>query len=301
MYFSKPDIYLKPSYLISPFNTNFIAFNNALPEDNYCVEYLNYRFGKDNWILTQSGREAIKLVYKNLDNIDKTVILTTSNNRYISSCVTDTISVFGNWSRVYNDCNKITFINHEFGFCFEPTDQIKSDILIEDYCTSFFLNTGVELEKNNWRIFSFPKFFPIQIGGILVGKDIKNHSKIKSQITEEECNYILKTISFHLKNEEIIMKRRLWNYSFLNDKMNEIGFESKFKIREGNIPYVFLFKCNNGAQINWDELKLHFYSYGIQCSVFYGDESFFIPVHQELNEIDLQYFTFVMRDFLNKY
>ena len=44
-------------------------------------------------------------------------------------------------------------------------------------------------------------------------------------------------------------------------------------------------------------MKEHGWRHGIECSVFYGEEAFFIPVHQHLSEIDLDYFYAVFLDF----
>jgi hypothetical protein len=46
------------------------------------------------------------------------------------------------------------------------------------------------------------------------------------------------------------------------------------------------------------ELKKHLYAHGIQCSVFYGEEAFFIPVHQALSEQDMDYFVEVFKSFI---
>jgi len=54
-----------------------------------------------------------------------------------------------------------------------------------------------------------------------------------------------------------------------------------------------------GHDVNLPELKKHFWAHGIQCSVFYGEDAFFIPAHQALDEQDMLYFRDVMLSFLN--
>jgi len=45
-------------------------------------------------------------------------------------------------------------------------------------------------------------------------------------------------------------------------------------------------------------VKTYLWAHGIQCSVFYGEESFFIPAHQALSEGDILYFKEVIQSFI---
>jgi hypothetical protein len=45
-------------------------------------------------------------------------------------------------------------------------------------------------------------------------------------------------------------------------------------------------------------MKEHGWRHGIECSVFYGEDAFFIPVHQRLEAADLDYFAAVFGEFL---
>ena len=111
-----PDSFLQPAYRISPFQTEYVAFNAALPKDDFASVYFDNRFGKDNWSYTCNGREAIHLALEQyqLQPTDLVTILTTSENFYISSCVTKTIEIFCQWNREILPETKIIFVNHEF-------------------------------------------------------------------------------------------------------------------------------------------------------------------------------------------
>ena len=104
-------------------------------------------------------------------------------------------------------------------------------------------------------------------------------------------------IIFQTKDE--IIEKRLINYLYLSHGFNVIGLIERFKFKDGIVPGVFMFR-KGGQQIDLNELKKYYYRHGIQCSVFYGEESFFIPVHQALNEYDLSYFIEVMKSFLTQ-
>ena len=66
MFVGNPDSYLLPSYRISPFTTYGIKRNRTLSPENVIVakNYLDERFGEGNWIITQSGRSAIDIIFK---------------------------------------------------------------------------------------------------------------------------------------------------------------------------------------------------------------------------------------------
>ena len=78
-----------------------------------------------------------------------------------------------------------------------------------------------------------------------------------------------------------------------------MDFPERFKLEEGSVPGVFMFKTDS-KNLDLPELKKYYYAHGVQCSVFYGEEAFFIPVHQALNEQDLLYFCDVFCSFLEK-
>jgi hypothetical protein len=40
------------------------------------------------------------------------------------------------------------------------------------------------------------------------------------------------------------------------------------------------------------------YAQGIQNSVFYGEDAFFIPCHHYLSEVDIEYFKFVTEQYI---
>ena len=181
MYIINPDQYLLPSYRISPFRTIDIAINNKLQEDDAIDSYFTQRFSNRPFSYFKDGKSAINeaLAYYDLKKDDTVTILTTTNNFYISGCVTAEIEKFCNWSREMTPKTKVIFVNHEFGHPYENLEALKKYKLpiIEDCAHSFFSK-----DKNNtmgtigdFVIYSFPKMFPIQIGGLLV-------SNIKAEI-----------------------------------------------------------------------------------------------------------------------
>ena len=118
MFVINPDPYLLPSYRISPFSTQDVAFNNNLPDNDLIDDYFNERFEGHKFYYTFNGRAALSLAlsYYSLAKEDVVTIFTTSGNYYISKCVTDTISHFCGWSREIQDRTRLILVNHEFGY-----------------------------------------------------------------------------------------------------------------------------------------------------------------------------------------
>ncbi|MFY7734927.1 MAG: DegT/DnrJ/EryC1/StrS family aminotransferase [Bacteroidia bacterium] len=293
MFINNPDPYLLPSYRISPFRTNDISNNLLFERDNYASYYFDNRFGANNWNFIKNGREGINIVLKsyNLLPSDIVTILTTTQNFYISSCVTKQIEEICNWNREIVSGTKLLFVNHEFGYPYPEMEMLKklNIPIIEDCCTTFFsqddnLNVG---KYGDFSIYSFPKFFPIQIGGLIV-KNKEQDNLESSKIVNDEIIYIENVMSYYLKNENQLLKSRKEIYDYTVSKYSKYGFTERLATVQNFYPTSFLF--NNNSIINdLPKLKIYLLNHGIQSSVFYGEDAFFIPCHQNLSHIDVDY------------
>lgn len=304
MYIIAPDPYLKPQYNISPFRTTDIAFNAKLHRSNEIDDYLKERFSGRRYVFTKNGREAIGLAlsYYNLARQDLITILTSSSNYYVSSCVTTEIERFCHWNRIKSKDTSLLFLNHEFGYPVEGTDEFfrLGFPFIEDCAHSFFLcdsKSGLGV-SGDFTVLSFPKMFPLQVGGLLLINGDREPKSV-SILQPEEEQYIKNVLSYYIRFESEIKQRRILNYLFLREKFGDLGFRERFKLIPGIIPGVFMF-ITEGYNLDLTELKGYYFKHGIQCSVFYGEEAFFLPCHQNLEESDLLYFVEVMKSFLFK-
>nr|WP_321409428.1 DegT/DnrJ/EryC1/StrS family aminotransferase [uncultured Carboxylicivirga sp.] len=300
MFVLNPDPYLLPSYRISPFQTKDIVKNHLLQDNDRIDSYFNNRF-EGQIIYTENGREAIRIALEQLElnKNDVVTILTTTGNFYISGCVTKEIEKFCQWSREILPETKVFFINHEFGYAFEDIEKLKNTgiPIIEDCASSFFTKGNNIGTIGDYIIYSFPKMFPIQIGGLLINNTTSN---IQHSIDKSKLNYIKSVLSKCIDKEDKIVAKRWKNYHYLRTEFSKLGIKERFEKIEGNVPSVFMFKTT-GSKLNLPHLKEHFYNHGIQCSVFYGEEAFFLPVHQRLGKEDLDYFISVFKLFLTKY
>jgi hypothetical protein len=305
MFVINPDPYSLPCYRIGPFQTRDISKNHLLPDSDLIDEYFDERFAHKQIVYTENGRKAIHLAlgYYKLNREDVVTILTTTGNFYISGCVTTEIEKFCRWSREIVPETKILFVNHEFGFPYQGLSNLKKYKLpiIEDCAGSFFSHDSnyETVQVGDFAIYSFPKMFPLQVGGILKS-NLQGESEIAYQLDNEYLRHIKNVLSNYIRSKDDIIKKRVNNYKFLVSKFEPLGLTARFQLNEGIVPGVFMFRTDK-HKIDLPELKKFFYAHGVQCSVFYGEDAFFIPVHQELNEQDMEYFYKVANSFINKY
>ena len=302
MFFIHPDPFLLPLYRISPFKTDYIALNNNLPEDDFAVGYFDKKFGIGRWQLTYNGREAIELALEKyqLQKEDLVTIVTTSENFYISSCVTKSIERFCRWNREITSETKVILVNHEFGYPYPDMEKLVATGLpiIEDCCTTFFSQDDAQSvgQYGDFSVYSFPKFFPIQIGGLLV--TVKSNEKPSESIVDEkQVQYIQKVVSHQLKNEKALLQQRTENHSYATNLFSELGFSLRFQEHTNVYPSALLLN-SNGIVSNLNELKFFLAQNGIQSSVFYGEEAFFIPCHQNMTPVDIEFIAACIAQFL---
>jgi DegT/DnrJ/EryC1/StrS aminotransferase family len=293
MFVANPDPFLLPSFRISPFRTQDMAFNNHLGNDGFATDYFDNRFAKKHWQYTHNGREAIKIALENykLEPNDVVTILTTSQNVYISSCVTSTIAQFCQWNREITPDTKVILVNHEFGYPYAGMDALVATgiPIIEDCCTTFFSQDDQSKvgKYGDYAVYSFPKFFPIQIGGLIVSNQKEVDSPAKLTVTQ--VAYLDKVLSHHLKNETQLLDERRQNFNYAVGLFAQQGFSERFEMNDKIIPSALL--LNNHAIVkDLNQLKVFLNAHGIQNSVFYGEDAFFLPTHQNLDPSDYDYF-----------
>ena len=301
MFVLNPDPYLMPAYRISPFQTKNIHTNNEVPDSDAIDAYFNDRFKEKQYLYVTDGRKAINIALQHyqLQKNDMVTIFTTSGNFYISGCVTSEIEKFCKWSRQIEQHTKLIFVIHEFGYPYEQIEELKKYNLpiIEDCAYSFFSN-NIENSIGNtgdFVIYSFPKMFPIQIGGLLTVKKTVRLLTVE-KIADEKLRYIKNVLSHYVVHKNDIINKRIENYNYLKNNLNHIDFSERFKLQNGVVPGVFMFTIKKES-IHPPHLKNYLYAQGVQCSVFYGEHSFFIPVHQNLDKPDLDYFIDVLSNY----
>lgn len=294
-YVINPSWELTPQILISPFSvSNMECFDPKKGCDMALgKEYLDKSFG--NYKLAHKGRTAIAEVLKHYDlkPDDVVTILTTSGNFYISSCVTKPIEEVCKWSRKIEPQTKIVFVNHEFGYLY-PDMKAVADLgypIIEDCAHTFFTDgdKGDVGKYSDFVIYSLPKAFPMQIGGIITS----NKYQLVEDTIETEVNYILSKLSQYIPSFESSIEKRLQVYHFFEEELKSIGIKPFFKLEDGTVPGVFLFRWNEN--IDYPKLKEFMQANGVESSVFYGEPAFYMPCNQFLTHDQCGYMVALLR------
>lgn len=285
-YIVNPTIEVCPVIRISPFTEDFLHIQEPI-DKGFVDRTLQEKLG--NYVFVTKARYAIlqALSYYKLQKTDVVTILTTTNSFYISSCVTNEIEKTCCWSREITDRTKVLLVNHEFGYPFHKIELLKRYNLpiIEDCAFSFASqNDSFTVGKiGDFAIYSLPKFFPMQIGGILVS----NKYKVSHLVNDDLSQYLSSYLANFFSYIDYYIEKRLSNYKYLTKALYSIGIEPFFSMHRGTVPGVFMFKWRKKTDYN--KLKLFMQSNGVESSVFYGREAFFIPVHHNLEKQHLDY------------
>ena len=172
--------------------------------------------------------------------------------------------------------------------------------VIEDYCTSFFIGdvSNEVTKKSDYFIYSLSKFFPLQRGGLIVSN--KNECRLPQNNLELNLlEYLRNAMSFFIRNLESSLSIRRANYHYGVTLFSEFGFSERFDSSADSVPLVLLFN-NNGVIKDLPKFKKYLTNHGIENSIFYHEDAFFIPCNQAMNKTEFDYFYFLVREYLNK-
>jgi dTDP-4-amino-4,6-dideoxygalactose transaminase len=273
---------LRPTIRIAPLTNDYLCEKYDV-DIQKALNYLSNRFGQ--YKICIKGKQAISEVLStyNLQRNDLVTVLTTSENYYISGCVTREIEKFCGWNRHICAKTKVIFFNHEFGFPRRDMESIAQYGLpiIEDCAHSFFDVDEQIGRYSDFVIYSLPKAFSMQVGAV-----VKTNKDLPYEIDDELKMNILRHLSHNLDNIEWIKDKRKENCRFLLSNLSDVGIESYFNDKTA-IPGVLLFRWYR--DINYQNLKDFMQSNGVECSVFYGEPAFYIPCHQNLSINELNY------------
>lgn len=293
-----PTIEVKPVIRISPFMECDLGM---MADDTECaIDYLNKRFG--HYCITIKAREAIKtaLSFYGLASNDIVSIFTTSNNFYVSGCVTSAIETVCRWSREVTKKTKVILVIHEFGYpCHDMEKILGYGVPVIEDCALSFASQDSDNHVGRYgdfAIYSFPKFFPMQVGGLLVSNKY-DLSVLSPQVTAEQKNLIFRMLSLHIPYITEMLHQRLDNYYYLESRLKQMGIISFFPLKKGTYPAVYLFKWHK--DINYPLLKEFMQSNGIESSVFYGKNAFFVPLHHRQTKRQIDYIVTLLKQFVS--
>ncbi|MBQ0075744.1 MAG: DegT/DnrJ/EryC1/StrS family aminotransferase [Bacteroidales bacterium] len=292
-----PSAELVPTIHIPPISNKVLEHIEPTKEQICkCKEYLNKRFGY--YCIVPKARTAIGIAldYYNLHKDDVVTILTTTGNFYISSCVTKEVEKRCLWNREITDKTKVIFVNHEFGYPYEKLADLKRYNLpiIEDCAYAFFTEDKQMGTIGDFVVYSLPKAFPMQMGGILQS----TIGKITYQEDYAVREYVTNKLAIEIEHINLIRKKRLRNWHILSEQLQKINAKP-LMFPKGTIPGVMLFEWENA--IDYPKLKEFMQCHGVESSVFYGKPAYFIPSHQLLTLAEMNYMISLLQYWANNY
>ena len=292
------NIVLEPAVELTPFIS--IA---SLDRQKLCVDlldetprvdkYFSKRFG-DNFVFCPKAREGIVIVLKelNLQPNDVVTILTTTGSPYISGCVTKAIEQVCKWSRNIEPTTKVLFVNHEFGYSYNDVTSLKKYNLpiIEDCAHSFFTESPDIGIVGDYVIYSLPKPFSIQLGGVIKYKDT-----ITYKCPDDIIQYIKSALEPQIDEVNQMIDKRFENYDYYLKTLKGLGIKPYFKMKKGDVPGAFMFtwpRCKD-----YRKLKALMNDNGIDSSVFFGNDAYFVPVHHNVSKNEIEYICNIIKFF----
>jgi hypothetical protein len=285
---------------ISPVNIDSIIKNAALFAEAEQLENSTWVTLHDKKaLLTQSATQALDLALKQLKlTKDQEVwIVTTTGNTYISSCVTSTIVQHCGWSRSYSNKTAAILVNHEFGFCYQELAALKSYNLpiIEDAAYSMYSDNleGTAGKIGTYVIYSLAKMFPVSSGGLLIANGLEQLPD--SPLTPELQRYYQAVFSFYHSQQASIVTQRRQVFQIFSEAFEVLGLPARLQLGPRDVPGAFLFKA---PQRDLNNLKNRLQSLGIECSVFYGEDAFYLPCHQRMQHKHVHYLATVTKSLL---
>lgn len=281
---------LHPMISVTPFSARELATQASRASTGAMDAYLAARYPGKCITYTRNGRTAIRqaLDALQLRRSDIVTILTTTGNSYVSGCVTAAIENVCGWSRALERRTRAILVIHEFGYPYENLEELQDYGLpiIEDSSYAFASqNTQHSAGKvGEYVVLSFPKYFAIPFGGALV----HSHSSSPGpELPREAREFLNSALDVHVGAIGDVARRRHANFDALSALLRPTGCAPRFPSVPGHVPGVFLCRVPEGVDL--PRLKAQMYQLGVECSVFYGERAFFLPVHQCLSYAELRY------------
>lgn len=259
--------------------------------------YIGYSSREGSGVFDPIRETKTKYIFYNLD-------------RYLNINVKDLKK------KIKENQNNIVFIIHYFGFIDRNLKAIKqyareySMIIIEDFAQAFYtfwLNPVIDFD---YAIFSIHKLFPVNSGGMVIGKKkIKNRSRIGNT-------------KYNLFNYNIvgIIQKRIENYNYILRKLRKRSDSFKIVVLKeklhGAVPQTFPILFHDGKLRDKLYFQMNKEGYGL-ISLYHTlvdeiDDSFKIeheisnrilnlPVHQDAEKEDLGHMVDRMFEIIRNY
>ncbi|WP_242097947.1 DegT/DnrJ/EryC1/StrS family aminotransferase [Sphingomonas sp. CROZ-RG-20F-R02-07] len=279
-----PSTTVKAFVSVSPFSYAALDEDTAGPSPDETEALLAAHLGQ-SFSLANSGRHALDLILADLALApdDVVTIVTTSGSDYVSNCVTSTIERYCRWSMRREPGTRAVIAIHEWGrACERIGDYLGTGVPVIEDCAYAFATRYADGEqvgrRGDYALFSLTKMFPVNFGGVAIAPAGRH---LPFAMPDADRAFLLATIGPELARlDEVLCKRRVvWND--LAGRFAALGAPAFFAPVAGEQPSVFMF-AHDPTRVPLPELRRRFDAHGIEASVFYGSDAFFVPAHQRI-------------------
>lgn len=256
------------------------------------TSYFSKLLLKPHISITENGRSAISqlLEHLKLQRHDEVWIVTSFDYPNVSSCVTSTIFNYCKPSRVLTNNTKLALIIHEFGMVHPDTTEIiklckDRRISVAEDCAHSFLSMNAEGKVTgqmaDWTIVSFPKFFPVEAGGLLAGKIPLNSANGFDHTVESD----LMNVADLLSETQQYAQQRVNLLKTLLERIQSLGFKSPLQDQsEGLVPWFFPIHVSKPS-LYLSRLK----ELGVESCIWHGTDIICLPLHQYITDDEMEY------------
>jgi hypothetical protein len=241
-----------------------------------------------------NGKGAIHYLINKygLNREDEVCIITSTNSNYVSTCVTGTIFNYAKISRVITDKTKMLYVIHEFGL---PHPEIRNYVqlsrerkipLVEDCAHS--MDSTIDGDRigtlGDYAIYSLAKIFPVDGGGLLVGKELQNSEYFNEAV--DVC--VRQQFKDHFQYLTALSIKRKDNFKLIRQAFN--NYPTVFEFNESITPYFVIFVTEK-YQYLYEELK----DTGIEWGLTHVKNWFCVPTQPLMSNTQLKHLVAVLK------
>jgi hypothetical protein len=247
--------------------------------------------------LTPTGRDAIASIFQDLglNRHDEVWVVTTFDYPNVSSCVTCTIFNVCKPSRVLTARTRAILVIHEFGVPHPDTPALlklareREIPLIED-CAHTVDSCGEGWQVGtigDFVILSFPKLFPTQQGGALLGTSALPPSLEGNSV---QLAGAFRTVEREWETLREQSARRRAIYRDLTRRVEQLGAAPLFRVTDRITP-----RCFPLPSSRWRKLLEVAREHQVECGLWHGTNIVIFPCHHFLRTEDIDRIEGVMK------
>jgi len=194
------------------------------------------------------------LRHLNILREDEIVILTTSDQQYVSTCVSITCFNYAKISRVVGSTTKVIIVIHEFGYVYPDIKRHVNEwrergiVVIED--CAHIIGCDINDKKigsfGNYAIFSLPKIIPARSGGLLRTENIIKLPNLNNELLQL-TNMGIDEAEKYLPKYKFFNEGRLQRAELLKSQIT--GLCKVFEPTQFAVPYFLGILTDKKSQI----------------------------------------------------